>query len=101
MSRQLEQQSEERTHREMVETYLACVGGLESALARSGAELLGFSARGSGGEYLITLRVFLAGRKQIAFVGSETLSGCLRKAVREAKRDKLTYRADRFEEKVS
>lgn len=74
-------------------------GGLEEAVGWAGGVLTGFSIRMGEEETLMTLRVVLAGRKQIAFVASGTLAQCLAKAVREAKSDKLRFKPDRYAEK--
>lgn len=84
---------EERTNNAAA---LAIAGELEAAVSYAGAELTGFSMRLSEEETLMTLRVVLAGRRQVAFVASGTMAQCLAKAVRDAKSDKLRWKADKF-----
>lgn len=74
----------------------ALSGELEEAVGWAGAELTGFSMRLSAEETLMTLRVILAGRRQVCFVASGTMAQCLAKAVREAKNDNLKWRNDKF-----
>lgn len=69
---------------------------LEGAVAHAGAVLTGFSVKLGDGEVLITLRASLAGRPQIAFVGSGDLPGCLLKVVREAMSDRLRWKDDQY-----
>lgn len=71
-------------------------GGLVDAVSRAGGQLLGFSAKYSNGEVLVTLRAVLPAGRMISFVGSETLGGCLLKAYRDANNDKLAWREDRY-----
>lgn len=87
---------EERTNKAAL---AAITGDLESSIAYAGAILTGFSVRMEEGETLMTLRVILAGRRQVSFVASGTLAQCFAKAVREAKNDKLRWKADKFAKK--
>lgn len=96
MSRQLEAKREERQSRLDRLTVAAVEFALEEAVAHSGAELQGFSVSLRGGDCLLTLRGVLAGRRQICFVGAEDFGGALRKAVREAKSDNLSWRDDKY-----
>lgn len=96
MSRQLEQQMEDRTSREQDAVLQAVYGGLSEAVHRAGGDLTGFSVKLSGGDCLITLKAVFENNPSIAFVGSEDLPGALRKAVRELHRDQLGWREDRY-----
>lgn len=98
MSRQLEKVREERSGRRDAAIVKAVEYALVGAVAHSGGVLEGFSAKLSGGDCLLVLRVVLAGKKQITFVGAETLGDALLKAVRLGERDKLKYKPDRFAE---
>jgi len=69
---------------------------LEGSVAHAGAMLTGFSVKLGEGETLITLRAVLAGRNQIAFVGSGDLPSCLLKVIREAMGDKLRWKDDKY-----
>ena len=96
MSRQLEQAQEDRRDKRNKLILAAVEFALVDAIQRSGGELQGFSVKHSPSETLLTLRVNLAGRSQIAFVGGEDLGSCLIKAVRLGNSDKLNYRASKF-----
>jgi hypothetical protein len=75
---------------------IAVYGGLEDAVSRNGGELLGLGIKFGDGELLMTLRaVFPAGRV-VAFVGSENMPSAFVKATREAGRDQLRWREDKF-----
>lgn len=87
---------EERTNKAAA---LAVAGELESSVAYAGAILTGFSMRLGEGETLMTLRVILAGRRQVSFVASGTMAQCFAKAVREAKSDRLRWKVDKFAKK--
>jgi hypothetical protein len=96
MSRQLEQDGEEKRERERHAATKALHGGLAQAVARSGAEFVGFSYKDRGYDHLVVIKVRLAGRSQVAFVGADSLPGTLVKAMRLAARDKLVYREDKY-----
>lgn len=96
MSRQLEAVREDRRIAWDKETVAACNGGLEDSIGRAGGVLSGFSFKASEVDCLITLRVDLAGRRQISFVGGPDLGSCLRKAMRLASRDGLVFRDDKW-----
>jgi hypothetical protein len=78
---------------------LAIAGELEASIAYAGAELTGFSVRLGAEETLMTIRVILAGRRQVCFIASGTIAQCFAKAVREAKKDKLRWKVDRYAKK--
>jgi hypothetical protein len=96
MSRQLEQGLEEKRRKRNKAIVAAVEYSLIEAVARSGAILEGFSVKLGPMGTLLTLRVQLAGRRQVAFVGGEDLGSCLIKAARLAGLDKLDYRASKF-----
>lgn len=96
MSRQLEQFSEERDKKRRRAIVAAVEYDLQKAVERAGGDLLGFSTRMNPGECLVTLRVIVAGRRQVAFVGAEDLGTALIKAVRLGNSDKLGFRDDKY-----
>ena len=96
MTRQLEQSSEDRASRRSKAILQAVEGGLEDALARSGTEYTGFTAKISAVECLLVIKGVLAGRPQVAFVGSATLGDALVKAVRLGNRDELRWKPDKY-----
>lgn len=92
MSRQLEAALEARQAKRAKKIVRVVEFELEGALATQGAELEGLSAKFDGGDCLITLRVQLDGRAQIAFVGAGDFGGALIKCVTAANSDKLRWR---------
>ena len=96
MSRQLEQVVEERTARRQRSLVKAVEFELAEVVSRSGGELVGFSVKLVPGSCLLVLRVILAGRLQVAFVGGEDFGSCLLKAVQEGRGDKLKWREDKY-----
>lgn len=96
MSRQLELVREERQQR-LDDALVKCVEyGLEGAVAHAGGSLTGLAVKLGEGDCLLTVKAVVAGRAQISFVGSHSLAGCLLKAEREAKLDRLRWRADKY-----
>lgn len=96
MTRTIEVELEERTIRAEKSTLHAVYGGLASAVAHSGGILSGFSMKLNPDDVLMVLRAVFPGGAMIAFVGSETMDGALRKAVREGNADRLTWRPDKW-----
>ena len=96
MSRQHDAEHEAKQARRWQKVGRLADYGLSEALGRAGATLLGFSAKMDDGDCLLTLRVEMAGRRQIAFVGSETLGGAMIKASKEAGQDALTFKDDKW-----
>lgn len=96
MTRQADVVSEERTKREHLALIKAMEYDLVGSVAHSGGVLTGFSVKIGEWETLVTLRAVVAGRPQIAFVGGDSLTSTILKCVRQAKQDKLRWRADRY-----
>lgn len=96
MTRQLEQKSEDRQARGRRDLWSACNGGLEQAVANAGGVLTGLSIKIEQMDVLVTVKAILPAGAMIAFVGAETLDHGLRKVVREAQRDQLRWKEDRW-----
>ena len=96
MSRQLEEMSERRSVRRHLAIVKAVEFELERSVGAAGGDLQGFAFKNRGSDCLLILKVILAGKAQVAFVGGEDLGSCLIKAVREAKGDKLKWREDKY-----
>lgn len=96
MTRQLDQIQEERQARKYRALVKALEYDLEGSVGHAGGVLSGFSVRFGGYETLVTLRAVVAGRHQIAFVGSSSLVEALLKCVRLAKNDELKWRGDKY-----
>lgn len=85
-----------KADRRRVHVTRLCDGGLLDDVERAGGELLGMSVRWRGYDCLVTLRARFPAGSMVAFVGGETLGGCLVKAAREARGDALKWRVDRY-----
>ncbi len=96
MSRQLEAEWERRQARRGKKIVAAVEYELLSAVEHAGGELVGLAVKYRPGEVLLVIKVILAGRAQVCFVGGEDLGSCLLKAVREGKRDGLRWRDDKY-----
>lgn len=96
MTRQLERVREEKQQKVDAAVLMALEGGLVDAVGHSGGDLQGFGVKLSGGDCLITIKAIVAGRPQIAFVGSDSMVNCLIKVVREARSDQLRWRDDQY-----
>lgn len=99
MSRQLEKKLEERQARERADALFAVYGGLSEAVGRAGGELHGLSFNFRAGDTLMVIKARFPSGRQVAFVGSEDMVGCLIKGVRLGRRDELQWRADQWGEK--
>lgn len=96
MTRQLEQDWEDARKREMDATLQAVYGGLAKAVSRAGGDLHGLTFKISGGDCLLVIKALMPAGKMVAFVGGEDLAACFRKGQREAARDGLKWREDRW-----
>lgn len=67
-----------------------------AAVERAGAILVGVAINWRGDGWLGIVKVELSGRRQIAFVGAPGLAELFVKITREAGRDKLKWRDDRY-----
>lgn len=96
MSRQLDQVTEEReAHRR-----LALIKALEFDLAGSiegqGLDFVGFAVYYDSWDCLIILKAKRGAKRVIAKVGSDTVVGCILKAVSKAQNDRLRWRTDKY-----
>jgi hypothetical protein len=92
----LEQFGEERQAKRNKAIAQAVEFGLLEGVGRAGGELTGLAVKYGGGDCLVVVKAVFPSGPQVAFVGAEDLGGCLIKAAREASRDKLRWRADRY-----
>ena len=74
-------------------------GGLESALARAGGTLTGYSVKSGEFDTLLVIKALLPAGRMVAFVGSGTPKQCFLKAYADANADALVCRVDRFNAK--
>jgi len=96
MSRQLDALAEQRQARRSKAIVIAVEFGLERDVAHAGGELTGLSVMFRGGEVLLVVKAVLPAGAMVAFVGAEDFGAGLIKACREARRDKLVWRADKY-----
>lgn len=96
MSRQLDQVQEERTARAHKALIRAIEFELQSSVALTGGVLTGFAVKIDDWQTLVTLKAVVDDVPSVAFVGADSLMGCILKAVREAKGGKLSWRADKW-----
>lgn len=96
MSRQLEVELEKRSRKQNEATMRAVYGGLEAAVGRAGGVLHGLSFRIGPADCLLVIKADLPGGAMVAFVGSDDIAGCFRKAMAEAGRDDLRWRPDKW-----
>jgi hypothetical protein len=74
----------------------ALEGGLERAIANSGYQFTGLAFKLRGSDCLMTLKAISGEGPHVAFVGSDSLVGCLGKAVRELDAGRVRWREDRY-----
>lgn len=96
MTRQLEQIQEQRQAKSDRQLVAAVEFDLVGSVAHTGGVLQGFSVKLEDEDCLLILRATVAGRSQVSFVGSDSLANAFRKAVREAKRDRLKWKEDKY-----
>lgn len=96
MSRQLEQLAEQRRSNRNRRIVEAVEYALSDAVERSGGELTGLAVKLHKGDCMLVVKVVLAGKNQVAFVGAEDFGGALLKAVREGNSDRLRWRLDKY-----
>ena len=96
MSRQLEQEQEtfETNRRRGLVKALeySFVGSLEG----QGIELIGFSIRYDAFNCLMTIKADIAGKRQVSFVGSDTIMNVLLKADHMARNCVLKWKDDQY-----
>lgn len=96
MSRQLEQKREEQITTRNNQVIKALEFGIVGALESQGIELVGFAFRYDAHNSLMTIKADFGNDRQVAFVGSESIIGCILKAQSDARNDRLVWRADKY-----
>lgn len=99
MSRTREAAQEERVQRLAERTYRCLTGGLATAVSYTGGHLLGISIKYTEDDILLTLRAEFPGGRMVCFVGAADLARGFVKATREAGKETLRWRADRYSRK--
>lgn len=96
MSRQLEQEREVRKAARNTAVIKALEYGIVGALESQGIDLVGFSFKYDAFNCLMTIKARFAEDRQVAFVGSESIIGCILKSQSDARNDRLVWRPDRY-----
>jgi len=96
MSRQLDQEQEERTAKRNQALVNALDYGLPGAFESQGIELLGIAIKYDAYNCLMTIKAEIAGVRQVCFVGSDSISNCFLKALSDARRGALKWRKDKY-----
>ena len=96
MSRQLEQEGEERERARQQRLIRAIEYGLVTTLHNQAADLQGFSIRYEEFNCLLTLRADINGRRHVAFIAADTMMNCIIRADREAANNRLKWQQDKY-----
>lgn len=96
MTRQNEAELEKRQVAQDTAALRVLNGGLVAAVSRAGGELTGFTAKIDPVECLLVVKATFPGGPMVAFCGSADLKSALVKAAREASRDNLRWKPDRY-----
>lgn len=100
MSRTLEVGQETAATRHIERTYRCLTGGLATAVNYAGGQLVGISIKYTEFDVLLTLRAEFPGGRMVCFVGASDLAQGFVKATRDAGRDALRWRKDRYANKT-
>lgn len=84
------------SERKLVAVYRALDFELAGSIEAGGSILIGFSAKMSAWDCLLTIRAIQGGDRVVCFIGSDSLANCFLKAVRDAQQDMLRWRPDKF-----
>lgn len=96
MTRQLEQDREDRVKKRLMATGRAIDGGLEASIERAGGTMLGYSIRSKPEDCLLIIRCVMPAGHQVIFIGGSDAMGCILKAANQANRDELTFVPDKY-----
>lgn len=96
MTRALEAELEARQARETKALLLSVYGGLANSITRSGGSLERISIRLHGSDTLMTLVAGFPAGSMVSHIGSSDLAGCFVRAAREAGRESLTWKPDKY-----
>lgn len=94
MSRQLEAKVEQRQQKRDQAVIRALEFELVGSIESLGLEFLGFAIKYDAWECLMTLKVRAGGEKRVCFVGADSLTACVLKAVGMAQSDRLRWKVD-------
>lgn len=97
MSRQLDQQHEEKVTKRNLQVTNALDYGVAGSIESMGGELSNYTIYHDAFECMIVLKVKFGNRHRVAFVFSETVTSCILKCVRDAQHDRLKWKADKYQ----
>lgn len=96
MSRQLELQKEVRTAKRRERTWQAAEYALEGTIGTLGGRLTGAAFSISEVDCLLTLKAVFEGKHMVAFLGADSIAGCLLAAVSQGQNNNLRWKADKY-----
>jgi hypothetical protein len=96
MTRQLDQQNEQKVRSQNDRLAMVLDYGLTGALEGQGVEFCGLSLKGDSYSVLMTLRVVISGAAKVTHVGAPTIGACFLRAYDEARSDGLQWHADKY-----
>lgn len=96
MTRTLEAALEARLAREKQALLASVYGGLSSSIERSGGFLGRISVRMTADDTLMTLVATFPAGSMVCHVGSSDLASCFVRAAREASRESLSWKRDKY-----
>ncbi len=99
MSRTQELQREVKEEKRRVSLVKALEFELVGTLETQGIQMVGFAVKFDAWECLMTLKAEIGGKRQVAFVGADSVISCILKAVQAAQYDKLKWRVDVYTSK--
>lgn len=97
MSRQLDIEREARETARRDQLVKVMEYGLVGALESQGIELLGFAFKYDAFNSLMTIKAEFGGKRQVCFVGSDSVINCFLKAYSEARNSRLKWREDKYQ----
>lgn len=94
LSRQLEQQTEERDTKRRDALYKTLEFDLAGVIAFGGGELTGFAMNYEEFSCLVVLKADFEGKNMVSFIYSDTMTNCLLRAVSLGKNNRLKWKLD-------
>lgn len=96
MSRQGDAKAEQREAAKRNALVKALEFGIVDALEAQGIDLLGYAFKYDAFNCLMTVKAVIAGKQQVAFVGSDSVINCILKTDSEARNGGLRWRLDKY-----
>lgn len=99
MTRQLDQKKEQKQAARRDQIVKVLEYGLVGALENQGIQLVGIAIRYDAWDVLMTIKAEVGARREVCFVGSDTITNCFLKAHSEARNGRLKWRPDKYQAK--